>query len=116
MDKVEGTGRVNACIERMFRYKACGNRTFLNISRLVEITKRERNELLLLVKYLQELGSNPFPYIALVIPHLPPEVVVKGEHFVLVDLLKSIPSSSSQARSARDPQAEIAKGVLVSFV
>ena len=100
----------------MFRYKACGNRTFLNINRLVEITKRERNELLLSLKDLQELGSNPFPYIALVIPHLPPEEVVRGEHFVLVDLLKSITSSSSQAGSAREPQAEIAKGVLVSFV
>ena len=100
MEKVEGTGRVNACIEHMFRYKACGNRTFLNINWLVEITKRERNELLLSLKNLQESGSNPFPYIALVIPHLPPKEVIRGEHFVLVDFLKSIPSSSSQEGSA----------------
>ena len=69
MEKVEGTRRVNSCIERVFGYKGRGNHTFLNISRLFEITKRERNELLLLsVKNLQELGSSPFPYIAPVIP------------------------------------------------
>ena len=32
------------------------------------------------------------------------------------DLLKSVPSSSSQARSAQEPQAEIAEGALVGFV
>ena len=102
MEKVEGTRRVNACIERLFGYKARGNRTFLNISRFLEITKRERNELLLSMKNLQELGSNPFPYIA---PRPLPREAVKGEHFVLVDLLKLIPGSSSQAGSAREPQA-----------
>ena len=52
MEKVEGAGRVNTCIERVFGYKARGNHTFLNISRLLEITKMERNELLLSVKNL----------------------------------------------------------------
>ena len=95
MEKVEGTGRFNAWIERVFGYKERGNRTFLNISLLLEITKRERNELLLSVKNLQELGSSPFPYIAPVIPRLLPGEVVRGEHFVLADLLKSIPGSCS---------------------
>ena len=52
------------CIECVFGYKARMNHMFLNISRLLEITERERNELLLSVKNLQELGSSPFPYIA----------------------------------------------------
>ena len=56
------------CIECVFGYKVRVNHLFLNISRLLEITKREHNELLLLVKNLQELGSNPFPYIAPIIP------------------------------------------------
>ena len=116
MEKVEGTGRVNACIERVFGYKAHGNCMFLNISRLLKITKRERNELLLSMKNLQELGSSPFPYIAHVTPRLLQGEVIRGEHFVLTDLLKSILGSSSQAGSAREPKAEIAEGALVSFV
>ena len=90
MEKVEETGRINTCIEHVFGYKEHGNRTFLNISRLLEITKRERNELLLSVKNLQELGSSPFPCIAPIIPRLLLGEVIKGEHFVLTDLLKSI--------------------------
>ena len=50
MDKVEGTERINACIERVFGYKARVNHIFLNISRWLEITERERNELLLSMK------------------------------------------------------------------
>ena len=116
MEKVEGTWRINACIERVFEYKACVNRMFLNISRLLKITERERRELLLSVKNSRELGSSPFPYIAPVIPRLLPGEVVRGEHFVLADLLKSISGSSSQAGLARDPQVEIVEGALVSFV
>ena len=116
MEKVEGTGRINACIEHVFGYKARVNHMFLNISRWLEITERERNELLLSVKNSHELGSSPFPYIASVIPRLLPGEVFGGEHFVLADLLKSISGGSSQARSAREPQAEIAEGALVSFV
>ena len=88
MEKVEETERINVCIKRVFGYKEHGNCTFLNISRLLEITKRECNELLLLVKNLQELGSSPFPYIAPVIPCPLPREVVGGEHFVIADLLK----------------------------
>ena len=116
MEKVEGTGRINACIELVFRYKARVNHMFLNISRWLEITERERNEPLLSVKNSQELGSSPFPYIAPVIPRPLSGEVVGGEHFFLADLLKSISGSSSQAGSAREPQAEIAEGALVSFV
>ena len=95
MEKVEGTGRINACIERVFEYKVRVNHMFLNISRWLEITERERNELLLSVKNSQELGSSPFPYITPVIPRPLPREVVGGEHFVLADLLKSISGSSS---------------------
>ena len=100
----------------MFGYKARVNRMFLNISRWIKITERECSELLLSVKNLQELGSSPFSYIAPVIPRLFPGEVVGGEHFVLTNLLKSISGSSSQAGLAREPQAEIAEGALVSFV
>ena len=103
MEKVEGTGRINAFIERVFGYKTRVNRMFLNISRWLEINERERNELLLSVKNSQELGSNPFPYIAPVIPRPFPREVVGGEHFVLANLLKSISGSFSQAGSAREP-------------
>ena len=50
VEKVEGTGRINACIKRVFGCKALVTRMFLNISRWLEITKRVRNELLLSVK------------------------------------------------------------------
>ena len=83
------------CIERVFGYKARVNRMFLNISRLLEITERERSKLLLSMKNSRELGSSPFPYIAPVIPRLLPGEFVGGEHFVLTDLLKSISGSSS---------------------
>ena len=116
MEKVEETERINACIEHVFEYKARVNHTFPNISRLLEITEREHNKPLLLVKNSQELGSSPFPYIAPVIPRLLPREVVRGEHFVFVVLSKSILGSSSQAGSAREPQSEIAEGALFSFV
>ena len=98
--KVEGTERINACIEHVFGYKARVNRLFLNINRWLEITERERSELLLSVKNSQELGSSPFPYIAPVIPRPLPGEVVRGDHFSLANLLKSVSGSSSQARSA----------------
>ena len=100
MEKVEGTERINACIERVFGYKAHVNHMFLNISRWLEITERERNELLLSVMNSQELGYSPFPYIAPVKPRPLPGEVVGGEHFVIADILKSILGSSSQAGSA----------------
>ena len=84
---------------------------------MLEITEQEHNhELLLSVKNFQEFGVSPFPYIFPILPRPFPEELVKGEHFVLKDLLKSIPGSSSQAGSAQEPQAEIVEGALVSFV
>ena len=66
------------------------------ICQLLEITERERHhELLLFVKKLQELGASPSPYIVSVLPSPLPSEVVKGEHFVLVDLLRLFPGGSS---------------------
>ena len=67
-----------------------------NIRRLLEITEVERNhELLLTVKNLRVLGTSPFPYIIFIVPRSLPAELNKGEHFVLVDLFKLNPSSSS---------------------
>ena len=44
------------------------------------------------------------------------EELVKGEHFILLDLLKAILGSSSQEGTSQEPQVEIAEGALVSFV
>ena len=90
MEKAEGTGKINASIELVFGYKARVNRTFPNTSRLLEVTDREHNKPLLSVKNSQELGSNPFLYIAHVIPRLVPEEVVGGEYFVFADILKEV--------------------------
>ena len=68
------------------------------IRRLLENIEREYNhKLLLSIKNLQELGASPFPYIAPVLPCLLLEELIKGKHFVLTNLMKSIPGSSSQA-------------------
>ena len=114
--KLKGLGELMCPLSCVFGYKARVNCMFLNISRLLEITERGRSELLLLVKNSQELGFSPFPYIAPVIPRPLPEEVVRGEHFVLVDLVKSISGSPSQVGSAQDPRAEITEGALVSII
>ena len=90
-----------------------------SIKHLVEIIEGERNhELLLSVKNLRELGASPFPYIVSVIPRPLPTKLVRGKHFVLTNLLKSIPGSSSQAGSVQEqePQADIVERALTSFV
>ena len=68
------------------------------------------------MKNLQELGASPFPYIVLIIPCPLPAELVRGEHFTLANLLKSISSSSSQARSTQNPQAETAQETSTTFV
>ena len=79
-----------------------------HISRLLEITERKCNhELLLSVKNLQELGASPFPYIVSVVSSPLPTKLVNGEHFVLVDLLKLISESSSQAEYALEPPVRL---------
>ena len=88
-----------------------------HIKLLLEITEGDSNhELLLSVKNLRELGTRSFPYIVPIIPRPLLTELVKGKHFTLTDLLKSIPGSSAQAGSAQEPQAEITEGALVSFV
>ena len=74
--------------------------------------------LLLSVKNLRELRTNPFPYIVLVIPCPLLTKLVRGEHFVLADLLKSILGSSSQVGFVheQEPQAETIEEALTSFV
>ena len=79
-----------------------------------EITEAERNhELLLIVKNLRELGGNPFPYIIHIVPRSLLAKVIKGEHFVLIDLLKLVPSSSSQAISTKEGRVGAATRTLV---
>ena len=88
-----------------------------HIRRLLEITERERNhELLLSTKNLQEIVANPFPYIVPVIPLLLPKELIKGEHFVLADLFKSIPGSFSHEGSNQEPQVEFNQEALTTFV
>ena len=70
-----------------------------HIYRLLKITKRERHhKLLLSVKNLQDLGASLFLYIVPILPRPLLKEVVKGEHFVLADLLKSLLGGSSQAK------------------
>ena len=64
----------------------------------------------------RELSASPFRYIVLVIPRLLPEELVKGEHFILADLLKSKSGSSLQAGSSQEPQTEIAHDTSTTFV
>ena len=62
---------------------------------ILEITEGERNhELLLSMKKLWELGTNPFPHIVPVISYPLPIEFVRGKHFTLTDLLNSIHGSS----------------------
>ena len=77
----------------------------------------ERNhELLLTVMNLRELGNCPFPYIILVVPRSLPVEVIKGEHFVLDDLLKLVLGSSSQAIFAQESQTEAVTRTIVRYV
>ena len=74
------------------------------IRRLLEITARERHqELLLFVKNLRDLGASPFPHIVPILPRPLLSEVVKGKHFVLANLLKSLPSGSSQVEAILEP-------------
>ena len=71
------------------------------------------HELLLSIKNLRELCASPFRYIVLVISNSLLAELVKREHFVLINLLNSISSGSSEAGST---QARVAEGPLVDFV
>ena len=52
-------------------------------------------KLLLSMKNMQDLDVSLFHYIVSVLPHPLPSEIVKGEHFVLADLLKSFLGGSS---------------------
>ena len=70
------------------------------IRQLLKIIERERHhELLLFAKNLQDLGTGPFPYIMRVLPRPFLSEVIKGEHFILADLLKSLPRGFTQAEA-----------------
>ena len=75
--------------------------SFKKIMKLLEISERERHhEILLTVKNLCELSRNPSPYTLPVIPRSLPTEVVESEHYVIVDLLTLVPSSSSPAQTS----------------
>ena len=71
---------------------------------MLKIMEREcHHELLLSTRNLQDLGASPFLYIVPVLPRHFPSEVVKGEHFVLDDLLRSLPRGSSQEEATPRP-------------
>ena len=83
---------------------------------MLEITEVQHNrELLLTVKNLRELGASPFPYIIPIVPLSLPVELIKREHFVLADLFKLNPGSSSQVFSVQKDQEEAAKRTLVRY-
>ena len=65
--------------------------------------REHHHNLLLSVKNLHDLVASPFPYIVHVLPRPLPSEVVKGEHFVLADLLMSLPGGSSKAEAVPKP-------------
>ena len=67
---------------------------------------------MLTARNLRELGASPFPYIIPIVPCSLPVGLIDGEHFVLVDLFKLNPGSSSQAVSAQEDQARAATKTL----
>ena len=57
---------------------------------------------------MRELGSSPFHYAIPIIPRSFPSEVIEGEYFVPVNVLKSVPGSSSQAIFAQEDQTKVA--------
>ena len=87
-----------------------------NIRRLLEVSKAEHNhELLLTVRNLLELVACAFPYIILVVPQSLPVELIEGEHFILAELYKLSPGSSSQAVTAQEDQAKATTGTIVRY-
>ena len=86
----------------------------MNIRSLLEVTEVERNhELLLTVRNLRELATYAFPYIIPVVPCSLPAELIKGEHFVLVNLCRSSLGSTSQAVAVQEDQAKATTATLV---
>ena len=73
--------------------------SFKKIRKLLEIFEQEQHhEVLLTRKNLHDLSCHLTPYSVPIIPHPLPSKIVKGKHFVTIDLLNLIPDSSSLAR------------------
>ena len=73
--------------------------SFKKIRKLLEIFEQERHhEVLLTMKNLHDLSRHPTPYSVPIIPRPLPLEIMKGEHFVTMDLLNLIPSSSFSVR------------------
>ena len=60
----------------------------------------QHHEILLIVKNIHDLSSNPSPYTITVIPRPLLIEIVEGQHYVIVDLLNLAPGSSSSARNS----------------
>ena len=58
---------------------------------------KHNHELLLTLGNLKDLATCAFPYNIPIVPHSLPTNLIKGEHFILIDLCKSISGSSSHA-------------------
>ena len=69
-----------------------------------------------MARNLQELATYAFPYIILVVPYSLPSELIKGKHFVLANLCKSSPGSSSREVATQEDQAEVATMALVRYV
>ena len=70
------------------------------IRRLLEISELERHcQVLLTSENISIVRHNPAPYTLPVIPRPLPSHVVEGEHFVVVDLLHLVSSSTSSSRN-----------------
>ena len=79
----------------------------------MEISELERHhEVLLTLQNLNDLSRNPAPYSIPVISRPLPTKIVEGEHYVTIDLLNLLPSSSSPSR---EPKTEAIGRELVIF-
>ena len=69
------------------------------IRRLLEISEREHHcQVLITSENISVVRRNPAPYTLPVIPRPLPSDVVKGEHFVIVDLRRLVSGSASSSR------------------
>ena len=72
-------------------------------------TKKKQKKNCVCLVFVNILGWGP------VIPRSLPEELVMGEHFVLSDLLKSIPGNSTEGGFAQELQAETAQETSATF-
>ena len=65
---------------------------------------------------LRELATYAFSYIILVVTRSLPAELTEGENFVLANLCKSSPGSSSRVVATQEDQSEATTGALVRSV